>query len=181
MLWKAVGLAACLVGIAGGAGASDSDYRFAAESLESAKQAERVILSLPAELRSAAIIAAVGRLNSQLQSWGKQEIENGELSPQELFAVMASTMRSLAVMTQEANWPEATLCHIREASSLDDMAAGKAAKPANCRSGVYGPLQANALRLGPQLETPRVASALKKWVASTILTGFYVVRAGSKG
>lgn len=180
MLWKTFGLGACLVGIAGGAAASDLDYRFAAQSLESAKQAEHVILSLPAELQNAAILATAGKLNLTLQKWGKQEIDNGELSPQELFAVMASTLRSLAVLTQEANWPDATACHVREAALLDDMATGKPVKPANCRSGVYGSLQASALKLGPKLEAPKIASALKKWVDSTILTGFYAVRAGRK-
>ena len=169
----ATGLMFCM----GNAIAGNLDYRFAAESLEDAKRAEGAILGLHADLRRAAILSAGGTLNLKLQSWGKSEVDQGKLAPQELFAVMASTMRSLAAMTQAASWNDATVCHLKEAAALDDMAAGKTAKPVNCRASVYGATQATALRLGPQLNDPKIADAINQWAASTLLSNYYAVKA----
>lgn len=161
----------------GNAVAGNLDYRFAAESLEDAKRAEETILGLQADLRKAAILSAGGMLNLKLQSWGKSEVDQGKLAPQELFAVMASSMRSLATMTQAASWNDATVCHLKEAAALDDMAAGKTAKPINCRAAVYGASQAAALRLGPQLNESKVADAINQWAASTVLSSYYTFKA----
>lgn len=169
----ASGLMLCI----GNAIAGNLDYRFAAESLEDAKRAEVTILALQGDLRRVAILSAGGMLNLKLQSWGKSEINQGKLSPQELFAVMALSMRSLAAMTQAASWNDATVCHLKEAATLDDMAAGKTANPVNCRTSVYGATQVTALRLGPQLNDSNVADAINQWTASTLLSNYYAVKA----
>lgn len=168
-----IGLVFCM----GNAIAGNLDYRFAAESLENVKRAERTIIALQADLRKAAILSAGGTLNLKLQSWGKSEIDQAKLSPRELYAVMASSMRSLAALTQAASWDDATMCHLKEAAVLDDMAAGKTAKPANCRASVYGATQATAIRLGPQLSDPKIAGAINQWAASTVLSNYYAVKA----
>lgn len=170
-------LAAGLILCMGNATAGNLDYRFAAESFEDAERAEAAILGLHADLRRAAILSAGGTLNLKLQSWGKSEIDQGKLTQRELFAVMAYTMRSLAAMTQAASWNDATVCHLKEAAALDDMAAGKTAEPVNCRAPVYGATQATALRLGPQLNESKVADAINQWAASTLLSNYYAVKA----
>lgn len=180
MLWKLFSFCLCFL-VGGPCYASDLDYRFAADAMEEVKEAEEVILALPTELRNAAFLSIGGMLNLQMQAWGKETVAKRELSPAELFAAIATALRTFAALTQRADWTEATVCHLREASALDDMAAGKPAKPVNCRDAVYGRIQVNAMRLGPKLSAPGVAEPLQQWVTSTILMSFYTVRAGRDG
>lgn len=155
----------------------DLQYQFAAISLKKSKNAEIKILSLPEELRDAAIMNAAGLLNLKLMEWGKQKLAEGEITKWQFYHIMSISMFQLAGLTQQANWYEATNCHISEASRLIEMAKEISSVPVNCRSAVYGPKQAAGVRLGSKLREAATAESINTWTTETIMFSLQISEA----